>query len=205
VARFGDPEPLDTRHILEGFGCGRPSLDSWLLEHARTAAAAGSARTYVVQDGDQRRVVAYHALAAASVKRERATSRAARSMPRPIPAVLLARLAVDASVQGRGLGAWMLQDAMTRTLAASRTIGVRAMLVHALDEQARAFCLRLGLEPAPTDPLHLMILIKDSAASLGVSPGRRRDTSYQLRGRAANAATGERPGPPTASFRRRRG
>ena len=85
--------------------------------------------------------------------------------------VLLARLAVDASVQGHGLGAWLLQDAMTRTLAASRTIGVRAMLVHALDDEARVFYLRHGLEPAPTDPLHLMILIKDIAASLEVSRG----------------------------------
>jgi GNAT superfamily N-acetyltransferase len=174
VARFDDPEPLSTDHVLEGFDCGRPSLDIWLIEHARTAAAAGSARTYVVQDSDQRRVVAYHALAAASVERESATSRAARGMPQPIPVVLLARLAVDASVQRRGLGAWLLQDAMTRTLAASRAIGVRAMLVHALDDEARAFYLRHGLEPAPTDPLHLMILIKDIAASLGVSQGQRR-------------------------------
>jgi GNAT superfamily N-acetyltransferase len=174
VARFGDPEPLSTGDILEGFGCGQPSLDVWLIEHARTAAAAGSARTYVVEDSDQRRVVAYHALAAASAERERSTSRAARGMPQPIPVVFLARLAVDASVQGRGLGAWLLQDAMTRTLAASRTIGVVAMLVHALDDdEARTFHLRHGLEPAPTDPLHLMILIKDIAASLEVSRGRR--------------------------------
>jgi GNAT superfamily N-acetyltransferase len=174
VARFGDPEPLSTGDILEGFDCGQPSLDVWLIEHARTAAAAGSARTYVVEDSDQRRVIAYHALAAASIERERSTSRAARGMPQPIPVVLLARLAVDASVQGRGLGAWLLQDATTRTLAASRTIGVRAMLVHALADEARAFYLRHGLEQAPTDPLHLMILIKDIAASLEVSRGRSR-------------------------------
>lgn len=174
MACFGDAEPLSTDHVLEGFGCARPSLDIWLIEHARTAAAAGSARTYVIRDSDQRRVVAYHALAAASVERESATSSAARGVPQSIPVVLLARLAVDASVQGHGLGAWLLQDAMTRTLAASRTIGVRAMLVHALDDEARAFYLRHGLEPAPTDPLHLMILIKDIAASLEASRGRRR-------------------------------
>ena len=88
-------------------------------------------------------------------------------MPRyPVPVVLLARLAVDASVGRRGLGAWLLSDAMTRTLAASETIGVRAMLVHAIDNDAREFYIRNGLEPSPTDPLHLMILIKDIAAAL---------------------------------------
>jgi GNAT superfamily N-acetyltransferase len=88
-------------------------------------------------------------------------------MPRyPIPVVLLARLAVDNSVVGRGIGAWLLRDAMTRTLAAANTIGVRALLVHAIDDQARAFYLRHGLQPSPTDPLHLMIMLKDIAASL---------------------------------------
>jgi GNAT superfamily N-acetyltransferase len=84
----------------------------------------------------------------------------------PIPVVLLARLAVDVSVAKRGLGAWLLRDAVMRTLAASNTIGVRAMLVHAIDEEARAFYLHHGFEPSPTDPLHLMILIKDIAKAI---------------------------------------
>jgi predicted N-acetyltransferase YhbS len=91
-------------------------------------------------------------------------------MPRyPIPVVLLARLAVDTTVTGRGLGAWLLRDAMSRTLIAAETIGVRAMLVHAIDNQARDFYLRHGLEPSPTDPLHLMILIKDIAAAVAAA------------------------------------
>jgi GNAT superfamily N-acetyltransferase len=171
VRRFGDPEPLDRNHLIEGFDSGRPSLDVWLLEHSRTAAAAGSARTYVAVDAEQRRrVVGYHSLAAASVERQTATARAAKGMPRyPVPVVLLARLAVDRSVQGRGLGSWLLRDAMLRTFAASETIGVRAMLVHAIDDEARSFYLRHGLEASPTDPLHLMILVKDIAAALGAA------------------------------------
>jgi GNAT superfamily N-acetyltransferase len=140
VPRFSEPEPLGAGHVLGGFDCGRPSLNVWLFEHAATAAAAGSARTYVVTDSEQHeRVVGYHALTAASLERESATARAIKGMPRyPVPVVLLARLAVDSSVSSRGLGAWLLRDAMTRALAASQTVGIRAMLVHALDDHARA-------------------------------------------------------------------
>jgi GNAT superfamily N-acetyltransferase len=107
---------------------------------------------------------------AAGLEREAATPRIIKGMPRyPIPVVLLARLAVDTTVAGRGIGAWLLRDAMTRTLAAADTIAVRAMLVHATDDTARAFYLRHGLEPSPTDPLHLMILIKDIAAALAAA------------------------------------
>jgi GNAT superfamily N-acetyltransferase len=170
VPRFSDPASLGPDHILEGFDCGRASLNIWLTRYARQAAAAGSARAYVVLDSEQERVVGYHALAAAGVERASATPRVIKGMPQyPIPVVLLARLAVDLSVAGRGLGAWLLRDAMTRTLSASETIGVRAMLVHALDDEASRFYRRHGLEPSPTDELHLMILIKDIVASLNAA------------------------------------
>ena len=139
----------------------------WLARYASQAAAAGSARTYVVVDEQQKRVVGYHALTAAGLERDSATARIVKGMPQyPIPVVLLARLAVDVSVAGRGLGGWLLRDAMMRTLAAADAIGVRAMLVHAIDQEAAGFYLRHGLEASPTDPRHLMILIKDIAASL---------------------------------------
>jgi GNAT superfamily N-acetyltransferase len=167
VARFRDPEPLSPDHVLEGFDCGRPSLNVWLARYARQADAAGSARTYVVVDSEQGRVVGYHALTATAVEREAASARSIKGMPQyPIPVVLLARLAVDVSVARRGIGTWLLRDAMTRSLAASQTIGVRALLVHAIDHAARDFYLPHGLEPSPTDELHLMILIKDIAAAL---------------------------------------
>ncbi len=89
-------------------------------------------------------------------------------MPRhPIPAVLLARLAVDRSVHGRGLGAFLLRDAMTRSLAAAAQVGIRVMLVHAHDAGARNFYLHHGFEPSPTDPLNLQLLVKDMRASVG--------------------------------------
>jgi GNAT superfamily N-acetyltransferase len=172
VARFSDPEPLSSDHVLEGFACGRVSLDQWLTGHALQAAAAGSARTYVVLDSEQHRVVGYQALTAAGLEREAATARVIKGMPRyPVPVVLLARLAVDLSVARRGLGAWLLRDAMVRTLSAGETIGVHAMLVHAQDEDARRFYLRHGLEPSPSDSLHLMIPLKDIAAAIAAAGG----------------------------------
>jgi GNAT superfamily N-acetyltransferase len=167
VARFGDPEPLGSDHVLEGFDCGRASLNLWLTRYARLAGTAGSARTYVIVDSQQGRVVGYNALTAAGIEREAATARVIKGMPQyPIPVVLLARLAVDLSVARLGLGAWLLRDAMLRTLTASETVGVRAMLVNAIDDEARGFYLRHGLEPSPTDSMHLMVLIKDIAKAL---------------------------------------
>ncbi len=135
--------------------------------HSRGAAGVGSARTFVVEDAEQGRVVGYHALAAGAVEHEEATAAVARHMPRhPIGVIVLARLAVDRSVQGRGLGAWLLSDALRRSAVAAQEIGVRAVLVHAIDDQARSFYTRFGLEPSPTDPLNLQITIKDVHAAL---------------------------------------
>lgn len=167
MPRFSDPEPIRSDHVLEGFDSGVESLDRWLLGHGLTSGATGSARAFVTTDAKQHRVVGYHALTAASIEHEDSVERAARGMPRhPIPAVLLARLAVDRSVHGRGLGAWLLRDAMLRALAASDELGIRVMIVHAMDDSARRFYIHHGLEPSPTDRLNLQILIKDIRAAV---------------------------------------
>ncbi|HWI95643.1 MAG TPA: GNAT family N-acetyltransferase [Solirubrobacterales bacterium] len=168
MARFSDPEPLGPDHSLSGFDCGVDSLSVWLPKHARAAAASGSARTYVVEDAEQGRVVGYSALCAASVSRREANPRTRRGMPRhPIPAVLLTRLAVDRSVQGHGLGAFLLRDAMVRALGAAAEVGIRLVLVHALNESARNFYLHHGFEPSQTDPMNLQLLIKDIVTTIG--------------------------------------
>lgn len=167
MVRFGDVEPLAVSHDVETFDCGIDSLNLWLKNHALQAAAIGSARTFVIHDSDQNRVVGYHALAAASITHEQATRRAGKGMPRhPIPAALLARLAVDRTVHSRGLGAWLLRDAMLRALSAADEIGVRVLLVHAIDDNARAFYLRHGFEPSLTDELNLQMLLKDVRAAV---------------------------------------
>ncbi len=98
------------------------------------------------------------------MQRVAASPRIARSMPEPIPVILLGRLAVDLKEQGHGLGAHLLRDVIARTVQVADSVGVRALLVHALNERARAFCLRYDFEPSPIDPLQLMLLLKDARA-----------------------------------------
>jgi GNAT superfamily N-acetyltransferase len=159
---YSQPEPLDARHVVDAFDCGEPALDDWLKQFARQAQASGSARTYVTTS-DATVVVGYYALAAAQVEPAEATERLRKGEPRrrPVPAVLLARLAVDRRHQGAGVGRSLLQDAVLRSLQAADSIGVRAMLVHAKHERARAWYEQNGFEPSPTDPLHLMLPVKD--------------------------------------------
>jgi GNAT superfamily N-acetyltransferase len=165
--------PLEKEHLLDGFECGRPVLDAWLKNHALGNQAAGSARVFVTTE-DGIHVVGYYALAAAQVEPADATARLAKGQPsrRPIPVVLLARLAVDRAHQGTGVGRSLLRDALLRVLGAADAIGLRAVLVHAKDDEARAWYERHGFEPSPTDPLHLILLLKDVRANLGGAVGR---------------------------------
>lgn len=170
MSRFRDPQPLDSEHRVNGFECGVGSLDIWLVRHARAAAGAGSARTYVVIDSDQERVVGYHALTVGSIDHAEATGRAKKGMPRhPIPVMLLARLAVDKSVQGKGLGLFLLRDAMCRAASVADQAGVRLLLVHAVNDEARAFHQRFGFKPSPTDPMNMHLLINEIRLELDSS------------------------------------
>lgn len=164
MSHFGGPEPLTREHDRNGFDCGEPALNDWLARFALVNQAAGASRTFVALEAG--RVVGYYALAAAAVERRNATGRTSRGMPDPVPAVLLARLAVDLKVQGSGLGRHLLRDAMLRTVTAADAVGIRVLLVHAKHEQARRFYERFGFEASPTDPLHLMLLLKDIRQSL---------------------------------------
>lgn len=170
MPRFSDPQPLDNEHRINGFDCGVGSLDIWLVKHARAAAGAGSARTYVVVDAEQERVVGYHALSVASIEHREATARARKGMPKhPIPAMLLARLAVDRTVQGKGIGAFLLRDAMNRALSVAEQAGIRLLLVHAANDEARAFYEHFGFEASSTDPANLQLLMKDIRLALDES------------------------------------
>jgi GNAT superfamily N-acetyltransferase len=157
------------RHDVSAFECGSEAQTRWLRHVARTAQMAGTARVYVVTPVGESRVLAYHALAAASVAQGDAPTGLRRSAGRsPIPVILLARLGVDLTAQGRGLGAALVKDAMRRAHQASRTIGARALLIHAESERAPTFYLHLAeFEVSPTDPLHLVILMSEIEAIVG--------------------------------------
>jgi GNAT superfamily N-acetyltransferase len=162
------PEPLGKHHRLDQFACGEPALDEWLKRHARGAQASDSARVFVTTLADGETVVGYYALAAAQVAPEDATARALKGQPRarPLPAVLLARLAVDQAHQGGGLGRSLVQDVLLRCVEAADAIGARVLLVHAKHEAAKVWYMQYDFEESPTDRLHLLMLMKDVRAFL---------------------------------------
>ncbi len=154
------PAPLRGKHELGDFNCGEESLDSWLHRHSRQAEAAGSARVFVATCGAQ--VGGYYALVVGQVEPREGTARLLKGQPAgpSVPVVILARLAVDRRHQGHGLGRSLLQDSLLRCTTAAQSVGIRALVVHAHAE-AREFYERFGFEPSPSDPLHLILLMKD--------------------------------------------
>lgn len=154
-------ELLTAGHALDAFSCGKPALDLWLRRFALINQANDSARTYVACKAGGT-VVGYFAIRAGSVRPEEAPQRISKGLARhPLPVVLLARLAVDRTCRGQGLGAALLKDALGRIGAAADILGARAVLVHAIDEEARAFYEHFGFEASPLEPLQLFLLLKD--------------------------------------------
>ena len=156
---------LTRDHDPSSFDCGKPSLDNWLKRYALTNQQNDSARTYVAARGTT--VVGYYSLTAGSVQREASPARVAKGLAaHPIGVILLARLAIDRREQGTGLGKALLVDALSRAADAADSIGARAILVHAIDEEAIAFYKKFDFEPSPLEPKQLMLLMKDLRATL---------------------------------------
>jgi GNAT superfamily N-acetyltransferase len=169
--RFGPVEPLTAHHTTAGFDCGSHAQSDWLTEHALQAHRSGGSRVYVVcGEGSETggRVVGYYALAAGSIAPSVAPDRLLRGAGRyHQPVVILTRLGVDTRVQGAGLGRALVVDALRRVAVASETIGVRALLIHCESESARRFYLGLAqFERSPSDPMHLVLLMKDLRRAL---------------------------------------
>ncbi len=157
------PQPLTTAHRLDEFSCGEPVLDDWLRRRAMSNQARGASRTFVVTDADGR-VYGYYAMAAGAVSQQMATGGVRRNMPEPIPVMVLARLAVDHRAHGIKLGGALLQDAVNRALVVSQNTGVRALLVHSLDDRAKSFYEHYGFEASPSDPMTLMLRLSSAKA-----------------------------------------
>ncbi len=158
-------EKISKAHDASTFDCGTESLNAWLKRYALVNQQNDAAQTYVLHRNGL--VVGYYALTAGSVRPEEAPGRISKGLAKhPIGVILLARLATDKREQGKGLGKALLKDALLRTMSAADAIGARAVLVHAIDDEARRFYERFGFERSPIDELELMLLMKDLRANL---------------------------------------
>lgn len=161
-ASLGAPVPLTVAHDTSAFTCRHESLTTWLIKRALSNSASGASRTYVVCAAD-RIVVGYYALAAGSLSAETAISRLRRNMPDPLPVIVLGRLAVHSDWAGQGVGRGLLKDAVLRSIQAAGLIGVRALMCHAIDEDAKAFYAKHGFVESPLEPMTLMLGLREAA------------------------------------------
>jgi GNAT superfamily N-acetyltransferase len=161
-------EKLRRSHDLDRFDCGREALNRFLVRYALPNQQAGASQTYIaLADEADAEVVGYYTLVVGQVEYSEAPERLTKGLARhPVPIMLLARLAVAATWQGKGLGSGLLKDAMLRTLQAADIAGIRASAVHAKDDEAKSFSERFDFVASPSDPYHLFRLLKDIRAAL---------------------------------------
>jgi GNAT superfamily N-acetyltransferase len=164
VTRYGRIEPIGSSHVTASFDCGSEDHSTWLRQHALQSHRSDTAKVYVVCRRATNDVVGYYALSAGSVVSEDAPERLRQGTGRyPVPVVVLARLGVDVSEQGRGLGSALVKDCFLQVASVADRVGIRALLIHAENAKAAAFYFRIdpAFEPSPTDPLHVLLLLKD--------------------------------------------
>jgi len=162
--RYSEPVLLDATHPVDGFCCGKQALDEWIVKRANSNQRSGSSRTWITMDEDGA-VAGYYASATSSILRSDATSRAGRNQPEQIPAILLGRLAVDQKHRDEHLGSALLKHFILKGIEVSQIVGVRLLLVHAMDDEAHNFYLHHDFEPSPFDSLTLMLTIQDAIAA----------------------------------------
>ena len=158
-------EKLQRGHKLDTFDCGREALNRFLIRYALPNQQAGASQTYIALADEE--VVGYYTLVVGQVEYSDAPEPLTKGLARhPVPIMLLARLAVATSWQGKGRSSGLLKDAMLRTLQAADIAGIRAFAVHAKDDDARSFYERFDFAASPSDPYHLFRLLKDIRAAL---------------------------------------
>lgn len=160
---LSSPQAISADDDPNHFDCGTEVLNAWLRRHALRSEGS-SARTYVVREGA--RVVGYYCLATGGVTRTSVPRKIRHGLPDPVPVMILGRLAVDKSYQRRGIGSGLLRDALQRTLQVSQQVGVRAVLVHAIDDEARAFYAACGFSEFPTGSRTLYLPLESVAKAL---------------------------------------
>ena len=164
------PILLTKFHDTSSFDCGVTALNTFLQNYALQNLKNRSVKTFVAvikPEEKIERVVGYYSLVAGAVEHSAVPPRVKKGLGKyPIPVIILARLAVDISMQGQGLGKGLLKDALLRILTISENLGVRAVLVHAKDEKAKNFYHQFGFESSPVNEYHLYLLIKDIQATI---------------------------------------
>lgn len=160
---LSSPVPITKAHDTTVFDCGVQPLNGYLNQYALLNHQNRSSRTYVALRGE--RIVGYYTLANGSVSRDEVPVRIGQGLGKyPVPVTLLARLAVDISEKGKGLGRGLLKDAVLRSFQASEIVGSRAIVTHAKDVTAKAFYERFQFAPSPLNEFHLYLLMKDVRA-----------------------------------------
>lgn len=142
------------------FCCQVPALNKWLRTNALRNHSTGISRVYVVCAENSNRVIGYYCLSSGSVHRNTVPGAYRRNAPEVIPVIVLGRLAIDQAWSGNGLGAALLKDAIYRTQNIAFQVGVRALAVHALNEEVKCFYTRFGFEPSIVNTLTLLFPIK---------------------------------------------
>ncbi len=158
-------EKLSAVHSLDNFDCGVTDLNRFFIEHALQNQRANSANTYVALENDT--IIGFYSLSVGSVIHAQVPKRISKGLAKhPVPVMILARLAVDKTQHGKGIGKGLLKDALLRTKQASDIAGIRALLVHAKDDNVKQWYQYFDFNESPTDPLHLYLLLKDLKKSL---------------------------------------
>jgi len=153
------PCPISDKHDASTFDCGHATLNDWLQRRAIKKEIKGASRIFVVCKGNT--IIGYYSLAVGTVTREEAASKVRRNMPEPIPVMVSGRLAVDTQWQGKDIGVGILKDAIMRTLIVAKQASIRAILAHALSEEAKRFYLHCGFHESPINDMTLMITLNE--------------------------------------------
>ncbi len=156
---------LSETHDLSDFDCGRPELNDWLVKKALKSQQRNNAKVYMVTDSITTKVICYYAIAMGSIQREGAIAALRRNSPSPISMIVLARLAVNDSYHGKGIGVGLLKDCVKRSVHAMNVVGGAGVLVHAIDDSVKDFYARFGFQESTFDPMTLMARIKDIEAA----------------------------------------
>jgi GNAT superfamily N-acetyltransferase len=153
-------ERLDRGHLRDVFSCGKPPLDEFIRRLVSQYEKRNLGRTYVAVPPGNKQVLGYYTLASSAIPFQNLPEPSARKLPRhPVPVILLARLVVDQSVQGRGWGEGLLIDALQRGLGLADELGIHAVEVDAIDQQAKAFYEKYGFAPLLDSAFHLFLPI----------------------------------------------